>query len=128
MTAAFDPIELGRRLEWTTVQTRLRLIESQLALGLTFCMVLETEIRLGEFEIAHQSLLKLEHSIHALRGSMKNGRGLPRQFLRNVREKLQSLERRVRAAKLSLSGTATGRRLQVIPWPLPAEYRTHLWG
>jgi hypothetical protein len=122
MTADFDLIEQGRRMEWMTMQTRLRLLESELALGLTFCMVLETELRLGEVAAARGFLHKLKGMLKAVRRSIDDTGGLPAYQLNYLRQKLQSIEQRVRSVEVQLKRGITRRHLQLMRWPLPGEY------
>lgn len=127
MAPGFDLIDQARRLQWMTTQTRMRLIESELALGATFCMVLETELRLGEFDAAHESFRKLERTVDAVRHGIRAAKGSSARRLKDLREKLASLQQRMRAIELRLTHPSPARFLFLVPWELPKIHRREIW-
>ena len=127
MTGPSDLADQVRRLELMTTQTRLRLIESELALGLTFCMVLETEIRLGEIDTARRSIQNAHRTVEHVSRSMGNAVDMPSFEKRELRKRLTAVRNRLRAVDSKLARTAKSKYLKIVPWPLPTVYRHEVW-
>ena len=117
MTGGLDLIDQGRRLLWMTGQTRLRLIESELALGLTFCIVVENDLYMGELDAAQRFKGKLEHLIALLRRSVNATAGLPGEQMEELQSRLAKLERRVSAVESRLKRRAAVKPLQLLSRP-----------
>ena len=100
-----DVVGRGEKLFWQHTGIRH---ESELVFGLTFCMVLETELRLDEVDAAHRFLRKLEHTLEGVHRNIDEARGLPACQLRNLRKHLEGLDQRVSEIEVMLNGGATG--------------------
>ena len=126
MPAELDLIDHGRRLQFLTAQTRMRLMESELSLGLTFCMVLETELRLGEIDAARKFLAKAAQTIDHVGRSIRAAAEMGPREKQALRRRLARVEGRLREVRSKLTRGKVSKQLRIVPWPLPQQYRPEL--
>ena len=81
-------------------------------------MVLETELQLDEIAAAREFFQKLESMLETIRRSLYDTSGLPEYRLNYLRQKLQGLDRRVKAIAARLKRGTRGSRLHLMAWPL----------
>ena len=90
------------RLRTMAAESRLRVIESQLALGFTLCAVAETEIRYSCLDEAIKVINKVRHHAETIRFHVNEKNHLPATAIPRLRKELTQLNRRVEEIELSL--------------------------
>jgi hypothetical protein len=86
-----QPVTEAAQLHADAKVARLKSVESQLALGFTFCEMAKTEIKFGEFEQARKLMAKLRHSSDTIRFHLQEKDHLP-PATPELQEKMTKLE------------------------------------
>jgi len=98
-----NPYELETgRLHETAAESRLRVIESQLALAFTLCAIAETEIRYSRPDEAIKVVTKVRHHTETIRNHVDEPNHLPTTATSNLLEQLRQLEKRTEEIQLRL--------------------------
>ena len=84
----------SKYLHATAAQSRLRVIESQLSLGLTLCALADTEILYRQYSQAHKILDRVKHAAHSIGCHLDEPEHLPGDAIASLRKQLKQLEAR----------------------------------
>lgn len=87
------------RLRTVAAKTRAQAIRTQIAAGLTFCGVAETQLGYGRPERAHQMLERTRKLTETLRRHLYEANHVPLDKVEKVRTELEQLESRIRAVE-----------------------------
>ena len=82
------------RLRAMAAETRLRAVESQLSLGITFCAIAETELRFGRLDEATKMVTKLRHHAEIIRLHIDEPGHLPTIAIPTLNGQLTELKNR----------------------------------
>jgi len=97
----FPEAEETERLRVKSQESRLCLIETELNLVTTWCSVAKTEGELGEADKFRDLLGKVRQATAILRQHINDPAHVPIELAPQFREKLEHLERKVRALERS---------------------------
>ena len=92
-----QPLDEFRHLRIQAAQTRLRAIQSQVALGLTFCSVAELELKIGHSERIRKVIENLQRLSATVRRHLDEPDHVPSDAVEGVRTELVRLESRILA-------------------------------
>jgi len=87
------------RLRTVAAKTRARAIRTQIAIGLTFCGVAETELGYGSAEHAHGIVERTRRLAETLRRHLDEANHVPLDEVEKVRTELEQLESRILAVE-----------------------------
>ena len=90
------------QLRAMAAQSRMRAIESQLALGMTLCAVAETDISFGRLGEVYRILSKLGQAIKTFHLHINEPNHVPQGSVVDLRKKLAQLEDRTERIKFEL--------------------------
>lgn len=90
------------RLHKTAAESRLRVIESQLALAFTLCAIAETEIRYSRPDEAIKVVNKVRHHTETIRTHVDEPNHLPSAAISGLHRQLTQLEKRTEEIELRL--------------------------
>lgn len=96
MSSPIDAEEESRKLRAESQQRRLRLIETQLSVVMTWCSVAATEAEADETENFQQSLTRIKRAVASLKLRIGEPAHVPAELEPEFRQKLESLEVRVK--------------------------------
>jgi hypothetical protein len=92
------------RLHRMAAQSRLRAVESQIALAFTLCAIAETEIRYGQTDEAIKVLKKVRHHAETISFHIDEPNHLPSPAISDLRKQLTQLRKRTEEIESSLQG------------------------
>jgi len=90
------------RLHKTGAESRLRAIESQLALAFTLCAIAETEIRYSRPDEATKVVKKIRHHAETIRTHVNEPNHIPRPSISDFLKQLTQLEKCTEEIELRL--------------------------
>ena len=85
----------SRRIWDKAARIRLQVIESQLALGFTFCQIAETQREYGRLPEADLVIQKVQHLVQTVRGHLDEPNHVPEAEVGDARTHLAQLESRI---------------------------------
>ncbi len=91
------------RLHIAAAQARLRVIESQLSLGLTLCAVAETEILYGRIGEARRVTEKVRRAVDSARYHIDEPNHVPASSTADLRDQLAKLKKRLAAVESKIT-------------------------
>ena len=95
MPPADADAEKTHRLRAVAEQTRLRVIEAELTLVMTWCSVAMTEAELGEKDRFRKSFQRIQRAVALLRKHINEPAHVPAELADGFRDKLELLDRKI---------------------------------
>ena len=93
------PLDEFQHLRQEAAQVRLRSICSQMALGLTFCSIAESDLEFGHTEQSRRVVGKLQKLAATVRRHLNEPDHVPSGAIETVRTELARLESRIRSVE-----------------------------
>ena len=104
------PVDEFRRLKTEAAQTRLRAMRSQIAIGLTFCSVAESDLQNGCADHVHELVDKLRKMTGSMRRHLNEPNHMPPNEVEKPETELAQLETRILALLKSASSVTVDER------------------
>jgi len=99
------------RLHEQALESRRRVVESQLSLAFTLCTIAETEIRYSRSDQAIKLVNKIRHHAETIRFHLDEPNHLPTASIHDLRDQLTKLNTRTEKIQLGIGPRSSNRRL-----------------
>jgi hypothetical protein len=106
----YSPPEITR-LHEQALESRRRVVESQLSLAFTLCTIAETEMRYSRPDQAIKLVNKIRHHAETIRIHLDEPNHLPKASIHDLRDQLTKLKTRTEEIQLGIGRRSSKRHL-----------------